>query len=344
MDASGNIFIADTFNYRIREVSTSGTITTVAGNGTQGFSGDGGPATSAMLNNPYAVTVDSSGNVFIADSGNNRIREVRASASASPSSTPSILSGGIVNAASYAAVNGVGSPVAPGSLVAIFTSTLAAQPASFTTASLSPSLGGVSVTFNGITAPMVQVVPTGTYPFISAQVPFEVLAAGQTSARVPVVITVNSVPSAAVQTQIVASSPGIFTIPATGQGNAVLVNLADYSIAAPPGSIAGAHPIPRGQTAYFYVTGLGAMTPSITDGSGACPTANGLCNANTMPTVLVGGVAAQVSFAGQAPGFPGVAQINLTIPQSAPTGSSVSLIVKSADGTVTSNAATIAVQ
>ena len=77
---------------------------------------------------------------------------------------------------------------------------------------------------------------------------------------------------------------------------------------------------------------------------GLAQTANGLCNANAMPTVLVGGVAAQVSFAGQAPGYPGVAQINLTIPQSAPTGSSVSLIVKSADGTVTSNAATIAVQ
>ena len=86
---------------------------------------------------------------------------------------------------------------------------------------------------------MVQVVPSGADPFISAQVPFEVLAAGQTSAAVPVVITVNSVPSAAVQTQIVASSAGIFTIPATRQGNAVLVNLADDSIAAQPGSIAG---------------------------------------------------------------------------------------------------------
>ena len=257
---------------------------------------------------------------------------------------PSILAGGIVNAASFAQVNGVGSPVAPGSLVAIFTSTLAAQAGGFTTATLPSSLGGVSVTFNGITAPMVQVVPTGAYPFVSAQVPFEVLAAGQNSATVPVVITVNNVPSPAVQTQIIASQPGIFTIPATGLGNAVLVNLADYTIAAPSGTFPGSHPIPRGQSAFFYVTGLGAMTPSVADGSGTCTAANGLCFANAQPTVFVGGVPVQPGFAGQAPEFPGVQQINITIPQNAPTGSSVSLTVKSADGTVTSNAATIAVQ
>jgi len=257
---------------------------------------------------------------------------------------PAILTGGIVNAASYAAANGAGSPVAPGSLVAIFTSPLAAQAASFTTATLPPSLGGVSVSFNGVTAPMVQVVPTGSFPFVSAQVPFEVLAAGQTSATVPVVITVNGIPSVVAPTQIVASQPGIFTLSANGLGQAVLVNLADDSIAAPAGTVPGGHPIARGQTAFFYVTGLGAMTPSVADGSGVCPAANGLCNANAMPTVFVGGVPAQVVFAGQAPGYPGVAQINLTIPQSAPTGGSVALTVKSADGTVTSNTATIAVQ
>jgi uncharacterized protein (TIGR03437 family) len=257
---------------------------------------------------------------------------------------PSILAGGIVNAASYAAVNGVGSPVAPGSLVAIFTSALSAQAASFTTATLPPALGGVSVTFGGFTAPMVQVVPTGAYPFVSAQVPFEALPAGQAAATVPVVITVNNVPSATVQTQIVATQPGIFTLNAQGTGQAVLVNLADYTIAAFSGSVPGAHPIPRGQSAFFYVTGLGAMTPSVADGSGSCPAANGLCNANAMPTVFVGGVQVQPTFAGQAPGYPGVGQINLTIPPTSPTGGSVSLVVKSADGNVTSNTATIAVQ
>jgi uncharacterized protein (TIGR03437 family) len=179
---------------------------------------------------------------------------------------------------------------------------------------------------------------------VSAQVPFEALSPGQTSATIPVVITVNGVPSAPVQTQIVASQPGIFTLNAEGTGQALLVNLDDYTIAAPSGTTPGSHPIPRGQTAFFYVTGLGAMTPSVADGSGVCPAATDLCNANAIPAVFVGGVPAQVAFAGQAPGYSGVAQVNLTIPSNAPTGSSVSLIIKSADGSVTSNAASIAVQ
>jgi sugar lactone lactonase YvrE len=76
VDATGNLFIVDTENERIREVGTNGIITTVAGNGTPGFSGDGSPATNAELYNPYRVAVDTTGNLFIADTLNNRIREV----------------------------------------------------------------------------------------------------------------------------------------------------------------------------------------------------------------------------------------------------------------------------
>ena len=70
------------------------------------------------------------------------------------------------------------------------------------------------------------------------------------------------------------------------------------------------------------------MTPAVIDGSGVCLVADGLCNASAMPTVTAGGVPAQAAFAGQVPGYPGVAQINLSIPQSAPTGSGVPVIVK----------------
>ena len=77
VDASGNLFIADTDNNRIRKVDTNGIITTVAGNGScSDYSGDGGPATNASLNAPYGVAVDASGNLFIADTDNNRIRKV----------------------------------------------------------------------------------------------------------------------------------------------------------------------------------------------------------------------------------------------------------------------------
>ena len=76
VDSEGNIFIADYLNNRIRKVDTSGIITTVAGNGNQGFSGDGGPAVDASLYNPFGVAVDSAGNLFVADEFNNRIRKV----------------------------------------------------------------------------------------------------------------------------------------------------------------------------------------------------------------------------------------------------------------------------
>ncbi len=76
VDGAGNIYIADTQNLRIRKVNTSGIITTIAGNGTAGFSGDLGPATSASLSYPQGVYADNSGNVYIADTGNNRIRMV----------------------------------------------------------------------------------------------------------------------------------------------------------------------------------------------------------------------------------------------------------------------------
>ena len=76
VDTSGNIYIADTYNNRIRKVNNKGIINTIAGNGIAGFSGDYGQATSAELNNPTGILLDASGNLFIADANNNRIRKV----------------------------------------------------------------------------------------------------------------------------------------------------------------------------------------------------------------------------------------------------------------------------
>ncbi|HEX4996877.1 MAG TPA: FG-GAP-like repeat-containing protein, partial [Terriglobia bacterium] len=76
VDASGNLYIADTYNHRIRKVTTSGIISTVAGTGDSGFGGDEGPGAAAQLQWPSAVAVDRSGNVYIADVGNHRIRKV----------------------------------------------------------------------------------------------------------------------------------------------------------------------------------------------------------------------------------------------------------------------------
>jgi hypothetical protein len=78
IDASGNLYIPDMDNHRVRKVSADGIITTVAGTGQAGFSGDGGAATDAQLNHPHDVTVDSAGNLFISDWGNHRVRKVDA--------------------------------------------------------------------------------------------------------------------------------------------------------------------------------------------------------------------------------------------------------------------------
>ncbi len=76
IDKSGNVYIADAGNNVIRKVNTSGIVSTIAGNGAAGYSGDGVPATTTSLNSPYGIAFDTSGNVYIADLSNNRIRKI----------------------------------------------------------------------------------------------------------------------------------------------------------------------------------------------------------------------------------------------------------------------------
>jgi sugar lactone lactonase YvrE len=78
-DAAGNVIFADVKNHRVRRIDASGVISTIAGNGQAGFSGDGAKATDAQLNNPTYVALDGAGNLFITDLGNNRVRKVDAS-------------------------------------------------------------------------------------------------------------------------------------------------------------------------------------------------------------------------------------------------------------------------
>ena len=76
VDGTGNLYVADTRNQRIRRIDTEGIITTIAGMGERGYSGDNGPAIKARLHDPASVAVDDEGNVYIADVANNRIRHI----------------------------------------------------------------------------------------------------------------------------------------------------------------------------------------------------------------------------------------------------------------------------
>ncbi len=76
IDLSGNLYISDDGNHVVRKIATTGIITTIAGTGVSGFSGDGGAATAAKINNPRGIKADAAGNVYFADNGNNRIRKI----------------------------------------------------------------------------------------------------------------------------------------------------------------------------------------------------------------------------------------------------------------------------
>ena len=78
VDAAGNVYVADTGNSRVRRIDATGTITTLAGTGLRGSGGDGGPATEARLDQPECVAVDAPGNVYVADTGNSRVRKIDA--------------------------------------------------------------------------------------------------------------------------------------------------------------------------------------------------------------------------------------------------------------------------
>ena len=78
VDAAGNTYVADAFNHRVRRIDASGNVTTIAGNGERGFSGDGGPAVEASLYYPSGVAADSTGNVYVSDSSSGRVRRIDA--------------------------------------------------------------------------------------------------------------------------------------------------------------------------------------------------------------------------------------------------------------------------
>jgi sugar lactone lactonase YvrE len=150
LDPSGNLYIAESANNRVRKVNLSGAISTVAGAGTAGFFGDGGEATNAWLNNPVGLALDPSGNLYVADSANNRVREVLLAGSPTLFFTDATGA----NAGNYQVVvsNQWGSVT---SSVATLTVTSSSPPIVFTSAA---SRGGGVLTLGGTASPGAQLV------------------------------------------------------------------------------------------------------------------------------------------------------------------------------------------
>lgn len=199
-------------------------------------------------------------------------------------------------------------PAAPGSLISIYGSALAQSTGGAPSYPLPVSLGGASVTIGGIAAPLLYASPG----LINAQVPFETPVGSAT-------VTVNSSVSSTLA--IAATAPGIFAA-VNGSGT---VN-------------SSSNPVAAGGLLAVFLTGLGSVSPAVADGSAAPLSALSYVSASV--TASVGGQAASVAFSGLAPGYAGLYQVNLIVPQLA-AGSYALQITASG---VTSNSLTINVQ
>jgi len=302
MDPQGNLYIADYTNQVIRKVGTNGIIETIAGTpGRSGFYGDGGPATQALLNFPTSVTVDKSGNLYIADSDNFVIREMTPV-------LPSITTNGVVSASAF----GEFGAAAPGSWIEIYGSALAIDSRSWTSNDFNGvnapvSLDGTSVTIGGQQA-VVDYISPGQ---VNAQVPLGVSAGAQ-----PLVVTTPSGSTANYSVTVNATEPGLFA-PSNfliGGKQYVAATFTDgKTFVAPPNSIPGvtsrlANP---GDTIILYGVGFGAVTPSV-------PAAQIVQTSNTLtaPVTFSFGstAAAPPAYQGLAPGSVGLYQFNVVVP------------------------------
>jgi len=231
---------------------------------------------------------------------------------------PVVNAGGTIDGAAFY----VGQPVAPGSMVSIFGSGLAASLQQADTVPWSTRLGQTSVTFNGKSAPLYFVSPGQ----VNAQLPWDTLAAGTTSGTASLVVTVNGVPSAPQTVPIGQYSPAIFSIP-PGGGYAIAIN-PDGSLSAPAGAIPGfpSRPSRAGEALILLCNGLGPVDLPIANGQ---PSSDAL--RHTFPAaaeVLIGGANAQVLFSGLSPQFPSINQINAVVPNGVAPGNSIPIQIR----------------
>jgi uncharacterized protein (TIGR03437 family) len=296
VDGDGNLFIADSANNRIREVTPDGVIHTIAGTGAAGLGEDGGDAASAQISMPLGLVVDGAGDIYFADSLNNRVRRLVPLAAAPQPPVVTAPPLAVVSAGSL-----VQGAVAPGELITIFGSGMGPETGLTGTTGanglLTNLLGGAEVRFDGVPAPLFY-AQAGQ---INAQVPYSV--AGAASTHVEVLYQNRS--AGTIDLSVAPAVPSLFP---------AIVNQ-DTSINSQTS------PAARGTVVTLYATGEGltngsniAGQPAVAPyGSPAAPV-----------TVSIGGVTAQLLYAGRAPGFIGLMQVNAVVPGGfVPTGPAV---------------------
>ncbi|MEP6714464.1 MAG: hypothetical protein ABJC09_02755 [Terriglobia bacterium] len=302
VDGGGNLYIAS--DNRIRKVNPAGTITTVAGNDNPGYSGDGGPATSAELRDPYDVAVDSSGKVYIADTSNNAIRLL--TPSGPPPALPAITTGGIVPA--FGSTN----TIQTGEWVSIygtnFADSIYTWNGTFTT-----TLGNVSVTIDGKPA------------YLSYASPLQLNVQAPDDPAIGTVAVVVTTPAGtATSTVTLASVAPSFLLLDDKHVAAIILRSngsgtfggGTYDIVGPTGSSLGYGTVAAkaGDIVEIFAVGLGPTNPTVHAGqvfTGAAPTTNPV-------SVSVSSKSLTPSFAGLSGA--GLYQINLTIPAGLGTG------------------------
>jgi uncharacterized protein (TIGR03437 family) len=236
--------------------------------------------------------------------------------------SPSVIfQGGAVSAASFAASP---APLAPGSLISLFGKNVSGSGGSASTVPLPTDLNGVSVTIGGMPAPLLVADPASDQ--INLQVPFEL--DGQ--AEADIVVNDNGVLSVQESVEI-GAAPALFTQSSSGSGAGEILHQDGVT------PVTESSPASQGEVIVLYATGLGAVFPAAQTGTAA----TGDSTVAGTVTVTIGGLPAQVQFAGLAPGFVGLYQINVQVPAGVQPGNAPVLL--SINGTPATGQATVAI-
>jgi len=220
---------------------------------------------------------------------------------------PQVNSGGVVNAASNQG------PIAPGSIISIAGSKLALTQAS-ANGTLPVTLGGSAAFIAGLSMPLMY----ASDGQINGIVPFET----SVNTTQQVIVNRGSSPSVPQPVTVAGAAPGIFTLDASGSGQGLIysTDASGNAVLADP-----AHPVSAGATVTIYCTGLGPVSPAVPTGTPAPIAAPS--NAINPVAVIIGGVPADLKFAGLAPSTVGTYQVNAVVPQGTPTGDRIPVVI-----------------